>query len=340
MIGMVIPGKNIYPMKNIPFEAICVGLILLTVTGTTAVYAQSAGFAGSFSRVGFGPRGMAMGNSLAGVVQEGMYAYYNPAHAAAGKEGNQVDLSTSIMTFDRSLHMLNGTFRLPPGAGLTLSIINGNVSNIDGRTSSGYHTGELSTNEYQISGAFGLRLTPELYAGFGVKYYVADFHAGIENATSFGFDLGLLYRHTDKIILGMTVQDLLSKYSWRTNVLYGDDSSGNETERFPLRARLGISYEVNEALLVSLEPGMLLHLTAETVYQLNIGVRYRLHERIALRGGWQSGDLDHLSNSNRFSAGFSVNLPFDLLSPSVDYAFIPEPNRVSIIHVFGFRLNL
>lgn len=326
--------------KFIPFFAAGFLILLFSIYCTSALFAQSAGFAGSFTRVGFGPRGMSMGNAMAGVFKEGVYSYYNPAHAAVNMVGNQIDLSTSLMSFDRTLHKLNGTFPLPPNAGLSLSIINGSVDNIDGRTSSGYHTGELSTHEYQFSSAFGIRASPKFYAGIGLKYNLADYHTDIENATSIGFDLGFLYLVSQEITVGGTVRDILSNYSWNTSPLYGGGSSESATDRFPVQARLGVSWEATEVLLVSLEPGVLLHPSAETVTQLKIGARYRVHERITLRAGWEVLDTNHLKNSNHFSAGFSVHLPFDLLSPSVDYAFVPEPNRGSSIHVFGIRLNL
>ena len=280
-----------------------------------------------------------MGNALTGVTLEGVYPYYNPAHAAIVAEGNQVDLSTSAMSFDRSLHALNGSFALPPDAGLAISVVNGNVGDIDGRSPSGYPTGTLSTHEYQILSAFGLRLSSALYAGIGIKYNLADFHTGVDNSGGFGFDLGLLYLASERLTVGASVRDILSKYTWNTNPLFGDETSKSEVDRFPLQVSLGASYETTEPLLLSLEAGVLAHANG-TAYQLKIGSRYRIHERVTLRGGWLVDDLENARYNNRFGAGFSLHLPFDLLAPSVDYAFLREPNNVSAMHVFGLRLNL
>ena len=46
------------------------------------------------------------------------------------------------------------------------------------------------------------------------------------------------------------------------------------------------------------------------------------------------------SGSGHLSAGFSINLPFDRFSPSIDYAFVREPYGVANMHVFAIRMNL
>ncbi|MDZ7693251.1 MAG: hypothetical protein U5K69_19390 [Balneolaceae bacterium] len=306
----------------------------------TLLTAQAGGYAGSFSRLGFGPRGMAMGNAMTSVATEGIYAYYNPAFAALAFDSRQVDLSTSLMSFDRSLHKLNGAVPIPPSAGLSVTIINASVSGIDGRTNSGYHTEMLSTNEYQFTSTFGIRFTNKLQGGLSIKYYLADYHDALESTPSFGFDAGLLYHATNKLHVGLAIKDLLAEYNWNSGAVYGEESSPSSTDRFPLQVRIGASYSITEELLISAEPGVLLPPEAAPVGQLRTGARYRLHELLTVRGGWQITDLNAVRVSHHGSAGFSIHLPFDILSPSVDYAFVPEPGHISSMHVFGLQLNL
>lgn len=315
-----------------------VALVLFFFSFTITPFAQSGGAAGSFSRIGFGPRGMAMGNALISVSQEGIYSYYNPALAAQNPKGNQTDLSTAAMSFDRSFNTINGTFRLPPSAGLSLSIINANVDNIDGRSIDGYDTGTLSTNEYQMASALGIKLTPNLSAGVGLKFFIADYHSDLDNANTLGLDLGMLYQFSDHLQAGFTVKDLLASYSWNSASFYGDNSSARIDE-FPTQFRLGASYNWDFGLLISLEGGRTTYENTST-NSLNIGSSYALHERVTIRAGWQMDDLSNFDTSNQGSAGFSIHLPFDFLSPSVDYAFIKEKNNISYMHVFGLRLNL
>lgn len=301
--------------------------------------AQPSGFAGSFTRLGFGPRGMAAGNTIIATAEEGVYGYYNPALAAYAKSGSQVDISTSLMSFDRSLNSLSGTFRLPPSAGLQIALLNAKVTNIDGRSADGYFTGELATHEYQLMTFFGIRIHEKVAAGIGVKLNMADYHTDISNAKGAGFDIGIIYKASEKLSLGATVRDLLASYTWSSGELYGEESLGESTENFPVQVNIGGSYKIQPEILIALNYGWLI-LNDEKFRQLKVGGSWKVHERISLRGGWQIDDIDNIAVANRPSAGFSVHLPFDLLQPSVDYAFLPEPNKISSMHIFGLRFQL
>ena len=314
------------------------GILILLLTGfTISTLAQSGGQAGSFSRMGFGPRGMAMGNALISNTSNGVYSYYNPA-LAAQSAGTQVDFSTAAMSFDRSLNTASGTFELPPTAGASFSIINANVSDIDGRTSSGYHTDMLSTQEYQIAAAFGQQITDHFSVGIGLKYYISDLHNDLPSATTLGLDIGMLYLFSDRLQAAAVIRDLLASYSWSSGTLYGDNSSAR-TDDFPKQIQFGLSYQLISNLLISFEGGQIVHKN-KSANNLKIGSTYQLHERISLRGGWQINDLSSIRQTNHFSTGFSVHLPFDLFSPSVDYAFVQEPNNISYMHTFGIQIKL
>ncbi len=300
--------------------------------------AQTGGYAGSFSRLGFGPRGMAMGNALTATGSEGIYSYYNPALAAFAPAGNQVDISTSLMTFGRNMHNLGGTFRLPPSAGISLSIINANVGDIDGRDLDGYPTGELSTHEYQLASAFGIRIGQKLSLGTGIKLNIANYHPDLKNVSGLAIDLGLFYKASESLSFGIAARDLLASYNWNSSDLYGDNLASRR-ETFPVRLNGGVAWSPAEEIKLALDYGLLTQ-GSHRIYQLRLGGSYALHERFSLRGGWQIEDLNHPGRENRPSAGFSVHLPFDTLSPSIDYAFSLEPNVSTAIHIFGLRLNL
>nr|WP_249066872.1 hypothetical protein [Halalkalibaculum roseum] len=279
-----------------------------------------------------------MGNALTATHTEGVYAYYNPAHAAFSDGGNQIDLSTALMSFDRRFNSLNATFKLPPSAGLTISLLNANVKDIDGRTASGYYTSDLKTSEFQLSTSFGINISTKLALGVGVKLNLADYHPEVSPARGVAFDIGALFRLSNKLSLGFTAQDLLASYSWNSSDLYGDESLGDRTETFPTRLNLGAAYYLKSVLIAS-SFGYLIH-DEEHFEQAKVGVSWLVHQRISLRGGWQIDDLNNITDAQRPGAGFSIHLPFDILEPSVDYAYLKEPSGVSSMHVFGLRLNL
>ena len=123
-----------------------------------AVQSSAAQYAGSFSRVGFGARGISLGNGLAGDARSGTTPYYNPAFAPLGV-GQNIVASVASLSFDRSLQFLQLSAPLQKKAGFALGLIHASVSNIDGRDKSGFHTANLSVDEYAGFLAFGLKFS-------------------------------------------------------------------------------------------------------------------------------------------------------------------------------------
>lgn len=335
--------------------------LFLAITCSTA-YAQAGGFPGEFSRIGFGPRGMSMGNAMVAVADEGSYAYYNPALAARPpSDGIQIDISTSAMEFDRQLHNVNAQFKVSTDASFNFSLINARVTDIDGRTQSGFHTESLSTDEYQLISSFGLRLSEKIWGGIGFKINFADLNEDVSTNTAVGIDLGLYALIIDGLTLGVAIQDLFTSYKTDTGNLFGENSRSN-SQNFPTRFKIGIGYRPVTKFLISSEyeirsqeseitrnavqlfDGIPTVVTeredVNTSSQfLRFGSRYFLHERVTVRSGLQMIDLENNTEAI-FSAGFSLHLPFDRFKPSVDYAFYREPNSISNIHVFALRLHL
>ncbi|MDR9409223.1 MAG: hypothetical protein RI573_10290 [Balneolaceae bacterium] len=342
-------------LKSIPIYI----LLIFMISGwSNELFSQekSGGFAGSFSRMGFSPRGMAMGNAMTSVVQEGSYSYYNPAFAAIKSDLIQIDAGTALLPFDRRLNMLHSHFQLPPSAGLSLSVLHGSVGKIDGRDLNGYHTENLSTNEFQVIGNFGIRFSQSIWAGIGLKYNIARYHPKLPTSSGLGIDAGLLIHPFPKLRLGLNVQDLLASYRFNTSDLYGTDSSNNQ-EFFPVRMVAGASYQINKIWLISLdiehrrqsyetlsvhdEQSQSIDRSEKTSVShfLRTGTSYQLHERFTLRAGAQINELGE-GNDLQPAAGFSIHLPYDALSPSIDYSFLREPSGLSTMHVFAIRLNL
>jgi hypothetical protein len=335
--------------------------LFLILAGMSSGLAQNGGFAGASMRIGFGPRGLAMGNAMSAHTHQGVYGYYNPALSAALIDQKQFDLSVASMAFDRELQSVAAAFPLPPKAGLTVYLSRAGVDNIDGRTQSGFHTGFMSTNEYQLATSFGIRLSERVYGGFGLKINISDLDDELAAETNFGIDLGLLVRLTNHLNLGITVQDLISEFTYNSSGLFGQNQAQNITNQFPTRIKFAGAYQHEKWVFSSeyeirvqnstiLEPELILiggqpqvldqesEITTSATL-LRFGGAYEIHERVTLRSGYRFTDLG-TSGSGSFSSGFSIHLPFDHLSPSVDYALVSEPYQVSIMHVFALRFNL
>jgi hypothetical protein len=305
---------------------------------------------------------MGMGNALVSVTDEGIYTYHNPAHAA-DVTSTQIDLSTAVMGFGRSLNTVGTALRLPPNAGLFIGVMNANVKDIDGRTSSGYHTRMYAMHDYQLFTSFGIKPGKNIRLGATLKLNFADYHEDVSASQAFGMDFGMLITPSEKFRIGLAVQDLFAETIWNTTDLYGAAGSSNTSNSWPTRVTMGASYRTSDAFLLSIEleqqvqSSVVVERNIETSFgypipfnrendiststrKLRAGARHHIHERLTLRAGYQNGDLSFFEDNQRMSFGFSVHLPFDNMAPSIDYSVTREPSGLSFMHAFAIRLNL
>jgi hypothetical protein len=216
---------------------VCLAAIAILTIGDSA--AQSAG---SVGRLGFGARGIGLGNALVADASGLTSPYYNPALAPLTERQN-VEASVGLMSFDRRTQFLQFAAPMRPRAGIAAGLIHAGVIGIDGRDNSGYHTGELSTDEYALFLAFGTRVTEKLSIGINLQLFRSDLHESLTAVNSIGIDFGAVYQVSDELTLGVVLDDLLARYSWDTAGMYG--AGGRSTsDRFPTRLRAGASYHL------------------------------------------------------------------------------------------------
>lgn len=325
------------------------------------LFAQNGGFAGASTRIGFSARGMAMSNAMSATTSEGAFSYYNPAHSALEVGNGQTDFTVGALQFDRVFQSTGIKFQLPPSAGISFHLLRTGVNDIDGRTQSGYHTENFDISEYQLASSFGIRLSERMNGGIGLKFGLANYHEDLDNPVSLGVDLGILYEISPTINFAASVKDLFANYSWNSQQLYNLDQSRNVVNEFPTRIIFGLAWQSQE-ITVSGDFEIQAYkseITQEEVFidngqptvigntelintsstQFRLGTSWRAHERFTLRGGWNLPETTEI-DSWGLSTGFSIHLPFDVFSPSIDYAFVMEPYRISNMHVFSIRLHL
>lgn len=212
-----------------------IGVMLGLSTG--ALQAQEAGM---FARLALDARALALGQALVADV-EGASAYYNPALAALTRRPT-LGLSAALMALDRELQSVHLAAKMPPQAGIAAILRHGGVRNIDGRDASGYHTQTYSTDEYTLLVAFGTQVHEHWLMGIGLQFYRADLFEGLKPVQSIGLDLGIIYRATETLHLGLVIDDLLARYTWNSSTLYGPQQGSTTSDRFPVRLRLGASW--------------------------------------------------------------------------------------------------
>ncbi|MDE2996717.1 MAG: hypothetical protein OXT73_08275 [Bacteroidota bacterium] len=335
-----------------------IGILLLMLTGG-ALSAAAQG-AGSFARLGFGARGIGMGNAQAADVFRSTSPWYNPALAPLAP-GQSIEGSVSALSFDRSLQFLQLGAPLQQRAGLAAGLVHASVSNIDGRDNSGFHTGNLSVDEFAGFLAFGLRFSKKVSAGINLQFFQSDLYQGLKAARTIGVDMGLAIRPKDDWAAALVLDDLLARYTWDGSSVGG--SGAEVTDNFPRRIRLGVAHtrfddrwlfsaelESRSHLVtqVSLDPGILGDGPARTrdetdltlrEIRLRAGVEMLPLDGFAVRAGLEQLGEDTLG-SFRPSAGFTAEQPIGELRIRVDYAFGWEAQAGGRMHFVTLRFFL
>jgi hypothetical protein len=310
-------------------------------------FSEMAAQVGAFSRMGFGARGMGMGNAMSAVITGELVSYYNPA-VTVFQENNSVLTGYSFLSVDRNLNFLSYTRRFDfyskkdslvenriprNSAGVSIGVINAGVSNIDGRDNNGLPTGELSTSENQFYLAVANRFSDKFSVGITAKFYYYKLFEDI-NTTSFGVDIGAVYKVNDQFTVALAVIDINSKYKWDTSPVY--ERGVISEDKFPNLRKLGVSYLNKEiGILASLEYE---NSSAETNI-LRAGVEYNIYNGFYLRGGIDQFNLSNTDWPIKPALGFSFYKPFGNFRVAVDYAFVIEQYSSNDRHIIGLTFN-
>lgn len=302
---------------------------------------------GAFSRMGFGARGIGLGNGLSALNEGNLVAYYNPALSVFQK-GNSFQTGYSFLSLDRQLNFLSFTKRFeffsskdtssnrkPSSvAGLSAGIINSGVTGIDGRDNNGLKTKELSTSENLFFVGIANRFSEKFSLGLTIRFYYYKLYEKM-SSTSVGFDVGAVYRMNDKITFSFVINDLNSKYKWDSSPIYGQNGLQSE-DKFPLTKKIGFCYKNTDYNF--LIAGEFESSNAGTNI-VKLGGEYNLYEGLFIRGGI---DQFNLSNSDwpiKPSLGFSYSQEFSKYIVGFDYAFVFEPYSPTSRHIIGVNFN-
>ena len=333
---------------TVNFKKIFFAVILTAVSS----FAQSAvsdisSMPGAFTRMGFGARGMGMGNAMSAVKDGNLVSYYNPA-LAPFQEGNSFQTSYSILSLDRSLNFLNYTRRFELGkkenpdgtvkprsvAGISIGIINAGVSNIDARDYQGRKTGDISTSENQFFVAVANRFSEKLSIGIAFKFYYYKLYESI-TSTGVGFDIGALYLLNENMTLSFMISDINSKYEWDTGKIYG--SSGNITKaKFPLMKKIGLSYKFDDPKIIA---AVEFESSNGGTNIIRAGGEYNIYENLFLRGGLDQFNISNFDSPVRPTFGFSYFYPLNSVKIGINYAFVIEPYSAGDQHIIGVTVN-
>jgi len=332
-------------MKNYFFISL---LIFSSLIFAQPKFSEMSVSPGAFSRIGFGARGIGMGNAMSSITEGELVSYYNPA-ITPFQENNSFQAGYSFLTLDRALNFFNYTRRFDfysskdtisenrkprTTAGISVGVINSGVRNIDGRDNNGLPTGELSTSENQFFIGLAARISEKVSIGVSTKFFYYSLYEEV-SSTSIGLDIGALYRINENFNVSFVVADLMSKYEWDTSPIYQQEGLNTE-DKFPNLRKLGVSYRNKElGLLGSVE----FENSSVKTNILRAGVEYNIYDRFYIRGGVDQLNLSNTDWPVKPSLGFSFFQPFSNLVVGVDYAFQIEQYSSADRHIVSVNFN-
>jgi len=246
---------------------------------------------GAFSafKSGVGARALAMGGAFVAVADDATAASWNPAGLAQIKDTRISGMSTDLFGSGNT-HQYVGITTTLAGFGIGLGweryAFTGQQND-----ASGTPTGTLASSNSAFSLALATSVMDLGMAGVNVKYYTGNI---LDNdATGFGFDLGLLVNLGDMFTIGFNAVDLGgSSISW---------TSG---------AADSVSSLYKAGLAMKLADGNLI-LASDVDFgdagmgDVHVGLEFKVIDELALRGGVVLTDN---FQDYYFSAGAGINV--------------------------------
>ena len=303
--------------------------IIYLILALTFINGQSyASFAGSFLRMGSSARSMAMGSAFTAEIDPGFAAYHNPA-SMVFLERRQLGFSHHLLPLDRRFTATNFSIPLPPTASLGVAWISAGVDKIDGRTGAGQHTQYLSTSEDAFMVSFAQQLFPWFSAGINVKIlrHQLPINEVDLSGKGIGMDFGIFVKTNSGANLAFMIQDLNSRYQWKTDKIF--EKGKVYAEQFPTIYRLGTTLQYNE-FYVTADGGILMNASETVGYTVRLGTEYQYLDNYYFRAG--------LGN-RRMSVGVGLDWSFIKENNArLDYAFVFE-NPAGAAHIFTYVIS-
>jgi len=329
-----------------------VGMLILSIT--LEIFAQPktsqiSSLPGAFSRMGFGARGMAMGNALTSNTDGSVNVFYNPALNPFVND-NIIQLGFTFLSLDRKLNFVqlsksfiqykrdaegNKTSEIHSRAGVTFGLINSGVDNIDGRDNSGIKTKTYSTSENLFFLSVGISPSDKISFGVTAKYYYYSLFDKMKSE-AVGFDFGVIYKLLDNLTFGGYIGDLNSKYRWDSTPIYGEDGN-NFYDYFPVIKRIGGTYYLPKNLgTVNIN----YEWTGYDTKILKAGTEIFLDKHLKLRAGIDRFNFSNSDMIPKISFGFGLNHYLMNKFFEFNYAFMTEPYAPRDIHIISLGIRL
>ncbi len=309
---MIRKNQGKFVKKSILFAA----LYLLIVPKIIFSQSVDGGQPGAFLRMGVGARAIGMGRTFAAIANDASTAFWNPA--GLGRLNVKELMGTySVLSMDRQHNYTAVALPIRSLGTIGISWINLSVGDIEGRDLFGRITDMYSNSENAYFLSWGVALNQALYLGVTAKYITHTLES--YHSSGYGFDMGLLYKLTEGINIGLSVQDVSTRVKWDT------DAETNET--YPLAARIGAAYfPVNIPITVGFD----IEKVQNMKVTLHTGAEINLYQGFGFRLGIDNG---------KFGTGALISVPLRNMNFQTDYSFTQDPIDKTYIHRFANSLK-
>lgn len=319
-----------------------IGILLLFAAISGGLASEGdGGYAGAFLRMGMGARAKAMGDAFTAIPEDAIAAFYNPALLPHLKT-RQALVSFAFLPLDRKLDYIGYAQALQPRvaeeesarplrAGFSVAWVHAGVDQIDGRDMSGNHIGYFSNSEHAFYLSFALSPAQFLSVGISGKVLYNRFPKIAQEdkaitSRGFGMDIGAFVTPFTNLMIGVTLKDNLSKYTWNTDKLW--DRGTSTTYQFPRVLRSGVAYRIpQEWLLVAFD----VEQSKLQNPRYHFGMEFSYPNIGALRLG-----IDHdrpTMGVGFFAHVFGKNV-------KISYGFVDQKEAPGSDHIFSWSFDL
>ena len=270
---------------------------------TSAAHAQTGHYAGDPLLLGAGARALGMGSAYVALSLDATAVYWNPAGLAQVSPVREIHLQHAEQ-FGGSVNHDVFAARVPIfKGGMGVGIVRAGVDAIAltsledpnrpiGPDNRPVITDEIGTTDYVFRIAYGRRITDKLRLGAGVKLIRRDLGVGI--GTGIGMDFGALYLPISTFRIGATLRDLT-----KTRIAFPDGITDRVSPSLLIgtafqRAVPGGEITISVSTRINDQKP-----TRENARSIQLGIEYRLQQRVAFRLGRRDG---------HFTAGTGLQL--------------------------------
>ncbi len=294
-------------------------ILSIALVSFTFVNAQSAGNTGlSFLKFGFGARNIAMGDAGTSASNDLTALFYNPAKLNINSDNEILVMHNEWIQDVRSevLGAKTNIFGLPFAFGFNVT----SVSDIQLRTKAGEPDALFDANYFYGSISTGFEVYENISTGITAKYLYEGLLS--DEATGYGFDLGLFYKtEMEGLTFSGVVKNLGSMNKLRS-----------EETKLPSEIRIGPAYnfDLGENKFDAIVAGEFQKYLDTDDIHFNLGGEVLYDNLLALRAGYQTGFE---------SKGFTAGLGLMWGSLKFDYAFLPFSLGFGNANLFSVQIK-